>query len=876
MAPLKFIVWPSETAHPEFIGGKASALAALASTPMGEMVPTWFALTKHAFTSSLAINKPLPLQAPPLSDAVKKALQEAIAQLVSQTNSKTLFAVRSSAIGEDGANASYAGQLKSLLNVAPADIEKAVMEVWQSAMQEHIQTYQQTTQQHAEQATTLIPAVLVQAMVPARVAGVGFSADPVSGRTDEIVISACKGLGEALVSGQVDGDTYYCDENGKLKNQVCESAPLLKPAELKRIAQLVKQLEAHFQSPQDVEWAYVKKQLWLLQSRPITTLKTLTSCDTDVKVQTRECDPQHMGAQKILWDNSNIVESYSGVTSPLTFSFARYIYEHVYTEFCRFMGVGEKRIAEKHNLFRNMLGNINGHVYYNLLNWYEWLTLFPGFTLNRRFMEQMMGVGEELPEEFLKQIQTPPANLWYKTIDMLRLSRSALGLFYNALVIRRKVGAFYKRLDRALSIPAQQLATMPLDQLSAHYRSLEQQLLRHWDAPLINDFLCMMAFGLSRKLLGKYGGEKGLAYHRDMLIGQGDIISAEPAKRIRAMAQVAQHHTALTAVLSTGEKEACWKALQQYPGIEQMVKSYLDKFGDRCLQELKLESATMSDEPTTLFTSIGHLATRLKEGTTQAGTTLQLPSLEEVIGTGWWRHKVVGQTCTWAKNLVSGRENLRFERTRLFGRVRQIFVHMGRHFQQMGILQDERDIFYLEVNEILGLIEGTSTFYDIQALVNMRKQEYARLRSLPAPPSRLVTQGAVFANAAAFAPTPQPTEHMAAHDALAGIACCQGVVRATVRVITDPRKAELKSGEIMVAQFTDPGWITLFANAAGILIERGSLLSHSAIVARELNIPAIVGLKNIMQWLKTGDMVEMDGGTGKVIKIITQESSHHE
>ena len=302
------------------------------------------------------------------------------------------------------------------------------------------------------------------------------------------------------------------------------------------------------------------------------------------------------------------------MTSPLTFSFARYIYEHVYIEFCRFMGVGEKRITGKHTLFRNMLGSINGHVYYNLLHWYEWLTLFPGFSLNRRFMEQMMGVGEELPEEFLRALDVRPPGFSAKITDILRLARSGLGLLLNAVLLDSKIRAFAKRLEDALSLPPYALDSMPLDGLCAHYRDLEKKLLRTWDAPLINDFLCMMAFGLSRKLLEKHGGEKGLAYHRDMLIGQGDIISAESVRRIREMAELAASDPQLTAVLAGGGKDACRDALNGHPELRRMVAEYLDRFGDRCLQELKLESPTMTDEPGTLFTSIGHLAARLREG----------------------------------------------------------------------------------------------------------------------------------------------------------------------------------------------------------------------------------------------------------------------
>lgn len=859
MADLNYIVWPTDSTEEEMIGGKAFALSAL-SLSFGHLIPPWFAINKDAFLVSTENHSKT--ESILLDDSVRAQLISAIDHLKQQSGEDVLFAVRSSAIGEDSACSSYAGQLESVLNVTANDIESAVIKVWRSAQEQHIDDYQQQTGQTK---SLLLPAVLVQVMIPAQVAGVGFGVDPVSGSNKRLVISACEGLGDKLVSGLVDGDTYCCDRDGSLVEHLYESQPLLTPEKLNEISNLLIKLEDFFGKPQDIEWAYAEEQLWLLQSRPITTIYNQPNIENDVS-------PKITGVQKILWDNSNIVESYSGITSPLTFSFARYVYENVYTEFCRFMGIGNKRIVEKHNLFRNMLGSLNGHVYYNLLNWYEWLALFPGFTLNRRFMEQMMGVSEPVPDEFIEKLLPKEIGFLDKLVAILRLSRSGFGLVYNALVLRYKVKRFNRRLDEALAMSAEKLQDMPLDELANQYRLLEQKLLRHWDAPLINDFLCMMAFGLSRKLLQKYGGDEGIAYHRDMLIGQGDIISAEPAMRIREMAQNLCAHPELISVFCSADKEEVWNALKQAPQLKAMIQKYLDKFGDRCLQELKLESPTMKDEPETLFSSIGYLASRLQEGEVQIQNRTVLPALETVIGQGKWRNFSVRYICQWAKNLVSGRENLRFERTRVFGRVRQIFVQIGKRFTELNLLENEQDIFYLQVDEILGLIEGSAVSHDIGSLIRLRKKENLYYHQQPDLPSRLVTQGAVFCAMAAQNIKQQTSvdSTQAEHDSLQGVACCQGVVRAKVRVITDPRKAKLKSGEIMVAKFTDPGWITLFANASGILVERGSLLSHSAIVARELNIPAIVGIKGVMEWLKTGDIVEMDGGSGSVFKIINE------
>jgi pyruvate,water dikinase len=214
-----------------------------------------------------------------------------------------------------------------------------------------------------------------------------------------------------------------------------------------------------------------------------------------------------------------------------------------------------------------------------------------------------------------------------------------------------------------------------------------------------------------------------------------------------------------------------------------------------------------------------------------------------------------------ARDRVRDRENLRFERTRVFGRVRRVFLESGRRLAQRGLISEPRDVFYLEVEEVLGYIEGTATTLDLAGLVRLRKQQYAALELNPPPPDRFDTRGMVNPLAAAArareAVEGDPTVRR-------GVGCCAGIVRGRARVIRDPRGAQLKSGEVLVAERTDPGWVMLFPAAAGILVERGSLLSHSAIVSRELGIPGIVSIPGLMAWLREGDEVELDGSTGTV------------
>ena len=798
-------------------GGKGNALAALQSADFP--VPGWFAI---------------PADEPVDAGNILTALQKLQGDQ---------FAVRSSGTAEDGAAHSFAGQFDTFLHVPTAEVIAKIEAVRNSAQSPSVKSYceEQGIQPPG------VPVVLVQKMIDPQSAGVAFSADPVTGNRAITLISAVEGTGEKLVSGEVDGETWQINRLGEITSR--PDIAILTDDHALAVSKLSIACQRHFGRPQDIEWAIDSSgKLWLLQSRPITTLA-------------RHPDPSDLPR---VWDNSNIAESYGGVTTPLTFSFARRIYESVYREFCVLMSVPASRITKADEVFPQMLGLIRGRTYYNLGSWYRVLALLPGFQVNRSFMEQMMGVKEPLPESLVQAIVDESKTGRFS--DTLALVRTCFGLVRRQLGLGKQVREFQQRLDQSLAPPPIPMAEMSGEELVQHYRDLERQLLKRWDAPLVNDFFAMIFYGVLRSLCGKWTGDQDGSLQNELLANTGGIISAEPPRRIIRMAKLAASTPDLAALLADPEITEREKrmALRKNEELAFEFEAYLTDFGDRCLEELKLESPTVRDNAATLLSSIGALAMRGHFPGDSPRSQSEVPKISNPL-----KRSVFNYVLKQTREKVRCRENLRFERTRLFGRVRSILRELGKRLHADGQLVSADDVFYLELQEILAVWEGTGTILDYSKLAAQRRAEFEIYQQEDPPPDRFQTHGPVHR----YAEFPIPishAEHPLDGDAvLQGMGASPGVVIGKVRVVLDPRNARLESGEILVALQTDPGWVVLFPAASGLLVERGSLLSHSAIVSRELRLPCIVSLPRITHILKTGDVVEMDGTTGKV-KILSR------
>lgn len=786
-------------------------------------------------------------------------------QLIVHFGNTTRFAVRSSAIGEDSSSQSFAGQYASYLHVTTQQLEERIRDVWRSAFVKRISAYEKF---HSLESNSGI-AVIVQKMIDVDHAGVGFGVNPVNGNRKQHIISAVYGLGEGLVSGELNADTYSVTDNQiestlaiKTKKVVFDSQKgsgtlladvpyelskkqVLKDQEILLVSDWLKQLHRLYNRPQDIEFGFQNGKAYLLQTRPITTVGQLPDPD---------------GAY-LVWDNSNIIESYPGLTSPLTFSFIRKMYEAVYIQFTAMMGVHEKERIQHAQVFSNMLGMIDGRVYYNLRNWYKVLSLMPGYQLNAGFMEKMMGVKERFT---LTDIEPRTRfNERLRVLNMIRL------LWVNQRRLPKMRRDFVADFELVMQrFEAIDFSNQRPDQLIPLYYEFEQTLLKKWKAPLVNDFFAMIWYGLLQKQTAKNFPEHANTIHNDLLCGARDIISTEPIRRIDELTNLIRTNKNAATIFDTASDQEILHEIQTNNALSDIrlkFDAYIRDWGDRTVGELKLETITYRQQPE-FFIRILKSALQQKPESHKNLDLKMRADAEQIVKKDLsgklFKRWLFNLALRKSRDLVSNRENLRYARTRAFGMVRRIVLAIGDGFYREGVIDQPRDIFWLKLEEAFDFIRGTSDLKNLRPLIALRKNEY-KYYSSKVTSERIPTRGMVYVGNK-FEIHSTSANDLEKKAFLKGIGCCPGVIKARVRVVENPYETEGLNGDILVTASTDPGWVTLFPSASAILVERGSLLSHSAIVSREMGKPCIVGITGLLQRVKTGDIVEMNGSTAEI------------
>lgn len=852
-------------ADPLQVGGKAANLDRLLRE--GFRVPPFYVVTTAALAAARR-------EGGRLTEAVKTDIARAHSDALLDGE---FVAVRSSAVGEDASGESFAGIHDSFLFVRGRDaVFEAVEKVWASVTSERARAYRKSKNLPLDGVEI---AVVVQRMVDARASGVVFTADPTTGDPHSLVISALWGLGEGLVSAGLDADTFTMDkrtgavreviatkterivvadaERGGVRKEPVPSsmtaAASLDADQVRRLAEASRQIEQRYGAPQDIEFAIdAAGELYILQTRPVTTIEELGPA----------------AGFGLLWDNSNIIESFSGVTSPMTFSVIRRAYATVYRCFSEVMGIPEETIRRSETLYQNMLGLIRGRVYYNLRSWYLLLRLFPGFEYNRQFMEAMMGVKESYEPERT----APPSAMRRYLVELPQLLRLVLRSTWNFMRIRSRVAAFEALFEHHYARwAALEFAEMRPFELMQVYAEMERDILEQWRAPIINDLFVMMNYGILKKLCASWCGDTTGSLQNDLICGEGGIRSTEPTYRLMELAKQVRETPELARAFAATPLEQIGRVTRSDPrfaAFHAAFAQYLKEYGFRCMNELKLEEPTLRDRPEFAYQVIRNYVASPAGADPRAITAREAgirASAEHRARAmlSPWRRVIFMRVLRNARLGVKNRENMRFARTRIFGLVRELVRAIGASFAREGALERADDIFYLTLDEAFDFIKGTAVTARVKELVALRRREFEEYRADPeAPDDRFETYGVVNLRnrfrgrvAAVEAPT---------DGRLRGIPCSPGKVTNVVKVILTPSDDAQLGGEILVAGRTDPGWVPLYPSVSGLLIERGSILSHSAIVAREMGIPTIVGIPGLTTTLKSGQKVSMDGSTGLV------------
>ncbi|KZZ45671.1 phosphoenolpyruvate synthase [Thalassolituus sp. HI0120] len=786
------------------------------------------------------------------------------------------WAVRSSVVGEDSAGASFAGQMDSYLyQKGEAAIAESVLQVMQSAFNARALAYRL---QKGLSVVDIQAAVIIQRMLDAEVSGVMFTANPVNGNRSQALISATWGCGEGLVSGicnadeitvglydnSIDAQTADKDialrqgpEGGTVELEVEENLRqqlCLSEAQILALRDAGKEIAESYQSPQDIEWCVRDNQVYILQARPVTSLP--------------EKNPDEDRLQ--VWDNSNIQESYCGVTTPLTFSFANRAYKTVYEQTMRLIGVKGDVIQAHQPMLENMLGLVRGRVYYNINNWYRGLLFLPSFKTNKADMERMMGLQD--PVDLIQDRELTTKEKLARIPQVIRALFSLLSRFRKMDQLVEGFRSMFA--EQYASVPREQLHTYSMDQLIELSRSLDENLLQRWTTPIVNDFYVMMMNGKVHRWLEKINIENIDLVQNNLLSGEEGIESTEPTKYLLRLCDQARTQPELLSVLQEVENEQLLTLLQQqFPSFHAQCLDYIERYGDRTMGELKLESKTLRQDASFMFAILKNFLTRddlTLETLAQNEAKFRADAEQQVFPL--LKQKLGGRALTKFKkdlaklrDAIRNRENMRLARTRMFGLYRDIYRQLGEQLAFYGQLDDAEDIFYLSVEDIYAYSDGRSISAVLRPLVEARKAEFAEYETEQEPAHHFHTHGVVYCNNDYEYPFQE--EIPLSGNELKGTGCYPGIVENNIRLIFSPEDELNLDGQILCTVRTDPGWAPLFPTAGGILVERGSTLSHSAVVARELGIPAVVGIPGLTSIVKDRESVRMDGSSGRVVRL---------
>ncbi|MFE2559681.1 rifamycin-inactivating phosphotransferase [Streptomyces sp. NPDC059352] len=770
--------------------------------------------------------------------AIPGDLASAITRALARLGEQAAYAVRSSATAEDLPTASFAGQQDTYLNVVgPTAILQHVSRCWASLFTERAVTYRQ---RNGIDHRTVHMAVVVQQMVFPDAAGILFTADPVTGNRNVATVDAGFGLGEALVSGLVNPDVFKVRHGEVVSKAIAakqcavhalpaggtrevaidsqrQEQPALTDAQVVRLVQLGRRIEAHFGRPQDIEWCLVDDGFQIVQSRPITTLFPIPETgDQGNRVYVSVGHGQMMtDAMKPLglsmWQLTAMVPMHEAggrlfvdVTRRLASPASR-------DGLLDAMGRGDP-------LVRDALETV--------LDRDDFVPSLPD-----------AGPGGRPAGRASAPIATDPAIV----TELIERSQASI--------------AALERDIRTKSGPA--LFDFLLEAFEEHKRVLGdplnlQAIMAGMDA----------TWWLNDKLQ-EWLGEKNAA--DTLTLSAPDNVTSEMGLALLDVADVIRPQPEVVAFLQGVEDEGFLDELAKLAGgteARDAIDAYLDRYGMRCVGEIDITRPRWRERPTTLVPVILDNVRNFEPGAAERrfeqGRQKALQKEEDVLSRlralpdGERKAAEAKRMIDRVRTFIGYREYPKYGIVSRYFVYKQALLEEAERLVQAKVLSEKEDIFYLTFQELHDVVRSNQV--DDQ-LVQQRKDAFRSYHALTPP--RVLTSDGEAVNGA-YRRDNVPT------GALIGLPVSAGTIEGRARVILDMAEADLEAGDILVTTFTDPSWSPLFVGIAGLVTEVGGLMTHGAVIAREYGLPAVVGVEQATRLIRDGQRIRVHGTDGYV------------
>jgi pyruvate,water dikinase len=761
-----------------------------------------------------------------------------------QQLSAAKVAVRSSATAEDGARASFAGIQTSFLNVSGLDdITRSIRGCYASLWTPQALAYRRKMNFADDE---VLCAVVICEMVHAagtqepQSAGVAFSFDPVSGRRDLIVIDAAKGLGEAVVGGTVEPQRIvFRNRKGRLHlySQSADSRagdrPLL-PAEREReLAHQIFRVHWDFgdgQDPQDVEWAYDGKDIWFLQVRPATKAQRFLPAPVSGL-------PRH-------WSTANIKDAVPGVVCAMSWSLIKDAVESI-------AFAGPIRAGYQLETGAELVRRFKGRGYFELtlMQWvmYDALGVEPA--------QLVRAIGGHQPEITVPADENPGKEKRRRGVAGLRLLRKIWGIeaeLANVVSRRNAAVSDIKTMDLTRLSPADLIAVFEKLALDNDSMDLVVGIANSAEGP--------WELGLEAMLKPKFR-EQARPLMGKLLAGTGSVTSAEHGYAIFQLAAAARTDSAAMAWLESRSPATEWVNLPQFSSFRAELARFLDQFGHRAVYEADYLNPRWAEDPSYILDQVRFVLANPQAAPPRDAAQRIREEAESVVReSAGWRKPIIFWLAGRLRKAMAVRESAKSAMAALALISKRVALEIGRRLMQSGHLDRAQDVFHLTAADLVCWMEGWWDGAGARELASERALQREAWLAEDAPPDVITEESDGRVRSAAVVSGREG-------ETWTGIGAAPGRACGVARIIHHPSESHsFQAGEVLVAPSTDPGWTPLFLRASAIVMASGGYLSHGAIVAREYGIPAVVNIPGILSDVHEGDVLMVDGDSGKVVR----------